>query len=59
MNTNKILLIAIIGLCLASCAFIPVISDNQPYYQTCDMVTKKLTLVATDIDTLESCEMAT
>tara|TARA_B110000238_G_scaffold9080_1_gene9232 strand:+ start:530 stop:823 length:294 start_codon:yes stop_codon:yes gene_type:complete len=56
MNIKKILLSSTIFLCLASCAFIPVISDKQPYYQACDMVTKKLTLVATEVGTLESCE---
>jgi hypothetical protein len=56
MNIKSIFLSAMCTFYLSSCAFIPVIADKQPYYQQCDMITKKLTLVATEVGTLESCE---
>jgi hypothetical protein len=53
---KKVLLNLLISFCITSCAFVPITSEKQPYYQECNMLTKKLTLEPAQIGTLNNCK---
>ena len=55
MSLKKILMSSLICLCITSCAFQPAI-DTQPYCDSGETFTKKLTLKLTDMDDVGACE---
>mgnify|MGYP000467262577 CR=1 FL=1 len=55
MSFNKVFLVLFISLFVTSCAFIPTTANQQPYYEKCDMITKKLTLGASQQVAFNDC----
>ncbi|MBA6340962.1 hypothetical protein H4J59_08165 [Colwellia sp. MB02u-10] len=55
MSFKSLLSSFLIPIFLASCTFIPAIATKQPYYNNCDMLTKKLTLESTQLEDLDEC----
>lgn len=55
INVKKILLVFSMSFGLASCAFVPAFSDNQSRYVNCGLLTKKLTLESTELESVNHC----
>ena len=55
MCFKKILISALITLCITSCAYQPSISSNQPYCER-NIFINKLTLKITQVEDMEMCE---
>lgn len=54
-NFKKSLLIFSVSFVLTSCAFTPTASEHQPYYVDCGLLTKKLTLKSTELNSVDNC----
>jgi hypothetical protein len=46
LHFKNVLITLLLFFCLTSCVFLPETSENQQYYNECEMATKKLTLKA-------------